>query len=245
MENLEAILTVSTIAGLATTLGSLCAILLKHPQEKLLAGLLAGACGIMASVVLLDLIPAAWQTGARWQLIPGLSAGLLVMHLAKQKLQPPSGSSPFNRRQQFKRLGVLVAAGIALHDLPEGMAIAIGQESHAQLGAVIALAIALHNFPEGMATATPLLMAKIRRWKIFALNLAIAVFTPLGAFIGLVALQLAHNSLSFFLALAAGAMSYLVLVELWPLSRELQPRYAVFSGCGGFILFSGMSLLLV
>ncbi len=55
-------------------------------------------------------------------------------------------------------MGYLIAIGIALHDLPEGIAIAVGYAAQENLGLIIALAIGLHNIPEGMATAAPLLM---------------------------------------------------------------------------------------
>jgi ZIP family zinc transporter len=246
VENLWQILYYSAIAGLATTLGALLILLLGQPEEKLLASLLAGACGVMTAVVAADLLPAAWESGSVWQMTAGMLSGLLFMYLANQRLQlyQPPVSLSCNRRQQFKRMGLLVAAGIALHDFPEGMAIAIGQESRAELGSIITLAISLHNLPEGMVIAAPLLMANIRRWKIVVLTLGLAVFTPLGALSGLGALRLVHSSLAFFLALAAGAMSYLVYAELWPLSRRLQPRYALLSGFIGFALFAAMSLFL-
>ncbi|WP_019851294.1 ZIP family metal transporter [Desulfitobacterium sp. PCE1] len=243
MEDWLPILWVSTIAGLATTLGSLLVLMFGRPKEQVLATLLAGAGGVMLAVVSLDLLPTAWQIGPLRQVILGFIIGLAFMKLADKQLNSSSPSLPLSRRQRLKRIGLLVAAGIALHDLPEGMAIAIGQEATGELGFLIAIAITLHNLPEGMATTAPLKMAEMKSWKILLLNFGIAFFTPLGALIGLLAIDRVQNSISFFLALAGGAMTFLVFAELWPLSRERHPRYALLGGVLGYLFFAGISFL--
>ncbi|AFM02058.1 putative divalent heavy-metal cations transporter [Desulfitobacterium dehalogenans ATCC 51507] len=243
MEDWLPILWVSTIAGLATTLGSLLVLMFGRPKEQVLATLLAGAGGVMLAVVSLDLLPTAWQIGPLRQVILGFIIGLAFMKLADKQLNSSSPSLPLPRRQRLKRIGLLVAAGIALHDLPEGMAIAIGQEATGELGFLIAIAITLHNLPEGMATTAPLKMAEMKSWKILLLNFGIAFFTPLGALIGLLAIDRVQNSISFFLALAGGAMTFLVFAELWPLSRERHPRYALLGGVLGYLFFAGISFL--
>lgn len=243
MPSLATILWISTIAGLATTLGSLLVLVFGHPSERLLASFLAGAGGVMLAVVTVDLLPTAWNIGPPSQILAGLILGLAFMYLADKRLHAPTSALPTSRRQRLKRVGLLVATGIALHDLPEGMAIAVGQEASQELGLLIALAITLHNLPEGMATATPLKMASIRSWKILFLNIGIAFFTPLGALMGFLALETVQNSLTFFLSLAAGAMAFLVLAELWPLSRERHPHYALLGGTVGYLFFGLLSLL--
>ena len=244
MQDLVEIFKVSLVAGLATTLGSLLVLVFGKPQARVLASLLAGAGGVMLAVVSVDLLPSAWGIGPPLQVGAGFGLGLGFMFLADRRLNVSDNALPLSRRQRLKRTGLLVAAGIALHDIPEGMAIAISQEAAPGLGLLIALAITLHNLPEGMATSAPLSMARIRRWKILALNCGIAFVTPLGALLGLLALEGVKNSLAFFLAFAAGAMTLLVFAELIPLAREQQPRYALLGGTLGFILFAVISMLL-
>jgi len=243
MHDMYEIIWISMIAGLATTLGSLLVLLFGKPKERVLASLLAGAGGVMLAVVSIDLLPNAWKIGPPLQVIVGFILGLFFMYLAENRLNVSTNTLPLSRRQRLKRTGLLVATGIALHDLPEGMAIAVSQEAAPGLGFLIFIAITLHNLPEGMATTAPLKMAGIRWWKILLLNIGIAFFTPLGALIGILALQGVQNSLAFFLSLAAGAMSFLVFAELWPLSRERHPRYALLGGTIGFIFFTLISTL--
>ncbi|HBV85213.1 ZIP family metal transporter [Desulfosporosinus sp.] len=244
MHDIFQIVWISMIAGLATTLGSLLVLMFGKPKERVLASLLAGAGGVMLAVVSVDLLPEAWEVGPPLQVGLGFVLGLLFMYLADARLNVSNNTLPLSRRQRLKRTGLLVATGIALHDIPEGMAIAVSQEAAPGLGFLIAFGITLHNLPEGMATTAPLKMAQIRWWKILLLNIGIAFFTPLGALLGLLALEGVQNSLAFFLAFAAGAMTFLVFAELMPLSRERHPRYALLGGTVGFILFSLISLLL-
>lgn len=241
MDEMYKIIWISMIAGLATTFGSLLVLLFGKPQERVLASLLAGAGGVMLAVVSVDLLPSAWKSGPPLQVSAGFIIGVLFMFLAARRLHGTNSALPLSRRQRLKRTGLLIATGIALHDIPEGMAIAVSQE--AGLGLLIAFAITLHNLPEGMATSAPLKMAGIRGWKILLLNVGIAFFTPLGALLGLFVLENVQNSLAFFLALAAGAMAFLVFAELIPLSRERHPRYALLGGTIGFIFFTLVSLL--
>ena len=179
MSDFISILWISAIAGLATTLGSMIVLMMGRLNEKTLAALLVGSGGVMLAVVAVDLLPTACKTGPLPQTLAGLAIGLAFMYFADRRINTSAPDLPMSRYQRLKRTGLLVAAGIALHDLPEGMAIAVGQEAESSLGFLIALAIALHNLPEGMATATPLKMAQISPIKIILLNLGIAIF-PLG-----------------------------------------------------------------
>lgn len=243
MHEMFEIVWISMIAGLATTLGSLLVLLFGKPKERVLALLLAGAGGVMLAVVSIDLLPNAWKIGPPLQVVFGMVLGLLFMYFADSRLNMTDTTLPLSQRQRLKKIGLLVATGIALHDIPEGMAIAVSQEAAPGLGLLIALGITLHNLPEGMATTAPLVMARIRGWKILLLNIGIAFFTPLGAVFGLLALESVQNSLTFFLSFAAGAMLFLVFGELVPLSRERHPHYALLGGMLGFVLFALISLL--
>ena len=143
---------------------------------------------------------------------------------------------------RYFQLGLLVAIGIALHDLPEGMAIAAGHTVRSETGVMLALAIGLHNIPEGIASATPFVMAGVkRRWILLAM-LLISFFTPLGAWLGLLLLNLGPQLISILLSLAGGAMISLVIREMIPEAwaiNKLTSFLGFLAGCGllGFMTF--------
>lgn len=230
-----------TIAGLATTAGAVLVMYLGKPGENILAFLLAAAGGVMLAVVFVDLLPTAWSYGPTWQVAGGLVLGIMFMSLAVSTLSP-KGSPSTTRRQRLKNTGLLIAMGIALHDIPEGMAIAVGHEAAEKLGGLIALAITLHNLPEGMATAAPLRMAGIRPYKVVLLSLGISMVTPIGSALGLLAITFVSDTLTMFLSLAAGAMGLLVFQELLPTSSERHPNWSRLGVVVGFITFTLLSL---
>lgn len=228
----------SLIAGLATLVGAAMVCGFGRPRVRWLAGFMGFAAGVMTFVVLLDLLPYSYSYGSLLYTTLGFWLGVSLMKLLKvlvhnvAKRQMKAKGQHLNR---YLQLGILVAIGIALHDLPEGMAIAAGHKAHSETGLMLALAIGLHNIPEGIATATPFIMAGTKRWKILLLMLLISLFTPFGAWLGLLLLSLGDVLISLLLALAAGAMISLVLHDLLPEAWQTGKKASLLGfvfGCG-------------
>lgn len=233
----------SAAAGAATLLGAALVVALGRPGERLLAGFLGLAGGVMLAVVLLDLLPAAGRLGG-WRALAGAPFGLAVLFLLDLLLQGAGPATVVDRRRfAFLRLGYLTALGIALHDLPEGVAIAAGYAVAERLGGTITLAIALHNIPEGMATAAPLLLGGLSGQAILMLNAAVSLCTPLGAALGYWMAGISPLRLGTLLAVAAGAMLYVVLAQLLPHARRRHSRAARLGLGAGFLLFGTLTWL--
>lgn len=243
----------SVIAGLATVLGALIILVTGKPEEKLLSVLLGFAGGVMTAVVIFDLLPSALVYGNFIVVALGFLAGLCLMLMLDviislfPALQKHSGTqintAALQTKQQKRllKMGYLIAIGIALHDLPEGIAIAVGYAAKENLGLIIALAIGMHNVPEGMAIAAPLTMAGISRAKIVLLCLLISLFTPLGALLGILLVAISSHFIALLLALAGGAMVFIVKNELLPEARRYHPNYALCGLILGFLLIISLS----
>jgi len=242
---MEVIAVSSLIAGLATCLGCLVVLMIGNPRERTLSVLFGLASGIMLAVVVLDLLPSALEQGNFRQTATGFSIGIIIMLmldlLLSQVYSPVKRGGADNL--YFLKMGYLVAIGIALHDLPEGIAIAAGYSAQHQLGLIIALAIGLHNIPEGMATATPLKIGGVPGYKILLLNIIVSMFTPVGALIGIALVNLSPDHIAMLLAVAAGAMSFIVKNELLPVSRKRHPNYSTLGGIIGFLFILGLSII--
>ena len=118
--------------------------------------------------------------------------------------------------------GLVMAAAIALHNVPEGMVIgaSFARTVHQILanrgGLTMALVIGLHNIPEGMAVAVPLIsggMSKLRAVGVTALS---GAPTVLGAVLGFLIGTISPTALVVSLSFASGAMLYVVFGELLP-----------------------------
>ncbi|MCR6545440.1 ZIP family metal transporter [Dehalobacterium formicoaceticum] len=240
---MEKIIIYSGLAGLATCLGGLLVIWVRNPGERFLASTLGLAAGIMFGVTILDLLPSAWIFGTPTKFFAGLGSGILFMRLLDAILTQTTPRLPRTRDPiHFLHMGYLVAIGIALHDLPEGMAIAVGYEATEELGLIIALAIALHNIPEGMAIALPLKIGGAKAKTIIFIALLASFCTPLGTLAGMVLISFSRHFISFLLAAAAGAMLYIVFAELGPESKRRHPNFAKLGAVLGMLLIGLLSL---
>ena len=118
--------------------------------------------------------------------------------------------------------GLVMAAAIALHNVPEGMVIGASYASStADLlanrgGLTMAIIIGLHNIPEGMAVAVPLISGGMAKWKAVGTTAATGFPTVLGAVIGYTVGAMGPVALALSLSFASGAMLYVVFGELLP-----------------------------
>ena len=80
----------------------------------------------------------------------------------------------------------------------------------------VSLGIAVQNFPEGAIISLPLRAEGASRMKAFLLGVVSAVAESLAAIVTLLLSQLLIPALPWLLALAAGAMVYVVVEELLP-----------------------------
>lgn len=116
--------------------------------------------------------------------------------------------------------GLLLAIGITIHNLPEGIAVGAGYMHSPQFGLFIAVAILLHNIPEGIATALPLYQGGMSKRKAFSIALLSGLAEPVGAVFAALFLGAFRPLVPFSLALAGGVMMFITLDELIPAARE-------------------------
>lgn len=206
------------IAGLGTCLGALIIVVFGRLGSASISLLLGFASGIMTAVIVFDLLPSSLHYGSLTTTVTGFAGGIMLMAFLDLGLNILAPS--FFRGRGYLKMGYLIAAGIALHDLPEGFAIAAGFAAAEKLGPILALAIGLHNIPEGMATAAPLRYGGMGAARVLSLNAIISLVTPLGTFIGLELVETSYTFIGLLLAFAAGAMTYIVFGELAPESRR-------------------------
>jgi ZIP family zinc transporter len=108
-------------------------------------------------------------------------------------------------------------AAITLHNLPEGLAVGVSfGGGDAGAAAALAIGIGLQNLPEGLAVALPLRRDGMSRWRALWYGQLSAVVEPAAALLGAWVVAPAGPLLPFGLALAAGAMLYVVVEELIP-----------------------------
>ena len=124
----------------------------------------------------------------------------------------------------------MMVLAVALHNLPEGMAVGVvaagwltGSESISYAGALaLSLGIALQNLPEGAIISMPLSSNGMKRSKAFGYGVASGIVEPIGAALTILLAGLVVPILPYLLSFAAGAMLYVVVEELIPEMSEGQ-----------------------
>ena len=135
--------------------------------------------------------------------------------------------NPEGVRSSLSKNTMLVLA-VALHNIPEGMAVgvtfvgAISDNTGITVAGALALAvgIAIQNFPEGAIISLPLHAGGSSRKKSCFLGIMSGVVEPIGAVLTVIFAEIAVPLLPYLLSFAAGAMIYVVTEELIPESQN-------------------------
>jgi ZIP family zinc transporter len=229
----------SALAGLASGLGGLVVVALPHLPRRIYDALLGFSAGVMLGAAALTLFWPALQQGSTTAAVLGAVAGggmILVLDRFVPHLEPhflprlPQGGNG--------RLSTLLLAAMALHNLPEGLAVGVAYGSgKASFGLVVAIAVAAQNVPEGMAVALPLRARGASRAAAVLWATGSGLLEPLAAALGYHFVSRVQTLVPFGLALAAGAMVFVVSDQLIPECRRVAadkaPSVALL---GGFVM---------
>ncbi len=151
----------------------------------------------------------------------------------KAAAEPADNRSP--QYSSLKRTGIFTALGIAIHNLPEGLAVFAGVSTgNTALGLLVATAIALHNIPEGITVSVPIKEATGSSKMAFLISFASGMAEPIGALLGYLILSpfLTPSLIAGLLAFAAGIMVYISLDELIPATLQYGTAHLMILGIG-------------
>ena len=211
----------------ATTLGALPALLLRGIPQKVEDSLLGMAAGMMLAASAFSLILPGLEAGEQLfgqrvlgaaVVVLGMALGVLLM-LGLERFIPhahdstgPCGPLP----ERCGRVWLFVFA-VALHNLPEGMAIGTSfAHNDLAVGLPVTTAIALQDIPEGLAVALALRNVDLSAGRAVLIAAASGLLEPLGALLGVGLTGGLAAAYPAGLGLAAGAMIFVVSHEVIP-----------------------------
>ena len=166
----------------------------------------------------------------------------LVPHLHKLS----GSDTEKHRDNEMLNKVLLFVLAIGIHNLPEGIAAGVGFGSGNTAEALlIAGGIALQNIPEGMVIIGPMLAAGLGKKKTFLYAFITGLVEVVGTFIGYFAVSISSAILPFALAFAGGTMLYVISDEMIPETHAHgEERGATYSLLLGFCLMLAFDFLL-
>ena len=244
------------IPFLGTSLGAAGVFFMKDGMSQKLQRMLTGfAAGVMVAASVWSLIIPAMEQSAdmgRLAFIPafvGVWMGFIFLFVMDSVIPHlhlnsdcPEGA-PCNLGKS-----TMMVLAVALHNLPEGMAVGVvaagwlsGNESISFASAMtLALGIALQNMPEGAIISMPLKSNGMKNGKAFGYGVISGAIEPVGAVITILMANLVMPLLPYMLSFAAGAMLYVVVEELIP-----EMSQGEHSNIGTVFFAVGFSLMMV
>jgi len=181
------------------------------------AGLMLGACFGLAAE--------GTRYGA-WQTIAGANLGVLFILGTQRWLGRHEVRFGAAGGVEARRMALMVVV-MTVHSFAEGVAVGAAFGGGAELATVITIAIAVHNVPEGLAISAVLRprgvsLAACAGWSVFS-----SLPQPLMAVPAFLFVEAFRPALPWGLGFAAGAMVFMVFVELLPEAYEDAPRPAI------------------
>lgn len=241
---------VTGMGGLA--LGGVIASLIKRESLKTTSLLLSFTAGLMLCIVCFDMVPEAVDATGNYYLAPiFLVVGFGVTFLLNCWIDRSAHHEDSHHshscacgHHDLHTAGIVLAAAVALHNLPIGLVIgtSVALSGISYTSILAALTIALHNIPEGMSIAIPLLHDGSKARSAIGIAGLSGLPTVLGALIGYFVGGTTPLALAIAMSLAGGAMLYVIFFELLPEAyRNWKSKWSVLATIIGFAL--GIMLL--
>jgi len=249
----------TTLVGLSMGAGSLLSFFIKETNKRFLALSLSFSAGIMIYVSFMAILPEGMELiesyyGEHNQFIAlgGFFGGMLITAIVEKLVHKFGGHihghdhhhqhhEHGENDKHLSKLGLMSAIAIAIHNLPEGLAIFTAGLKDIRVAIPIAAAVVLHNIPLSIAISVPIYHSTGSKKKAFIYSLLVGLCQPLGAIIGYMVLSQFFNDLTFgiMFSVVAGIMIFVSLDELLPSSQKYEDHHiSVYGAIAGMMVMA-------
>lgn len=262
-------LLLTVFAGCATGIGSAIAFFAKNTNAKFLSFSLGFSAGVMIYISFMELLYEARLnitelsgSAKEGTLITAAAFfGGIVIALLIDKIIPKA-ENPHelhsieemsgkqiadDHNHKLRRMGVVTAIAIAIHNFPEGIATFISAIESPKVGIAIAAAVAIHNIPEGIAVSVPIYFSTGSKKKAFWYSFLSGLAEPVGAIFAYLLLMpfMTPMLMQCTFAIVAGIMIYISLDELLPAAHQYGQNHLAIYGVVGGMAVMALSLILL
>ncbi len=222
MSVLAFILLFTLLGGVLSIIAASLILLVPHHRHpELLPHGVSFALGALLSVAFLDLLPNAFEKAGIAR-VGSLSATILVGLLSFFLLEKlllwrhchANDCATHTSGHLHQPAGTLIVLGDGIHNFVDGVLIGAAFLVDIQLGIVTSLAVVAHEIPQEVGDFAILLQSGYSSGRAFLYNMVSSLGTVLGGL--LASLSTLHQSLPYFLALAASSFIYVAVADLIP-----------------------------
>lgn len=230
MTGFGASVAVGTLIGVAGTgLGGAVCYMIPQPTKTIQSAMLTFSGGVMVAMVVFSMLPEAFLGRPFWPGAISLLLSALFVGMLSAALRVPLNGAQTEEglRLRLQRTSLMIISAIALHNLPEGLAIGTGLSVRSDYTVTLIILMLLHDIPEGMAAGVGLRAGHMNAWKGIGACVLTGIPTGIGAAAGYFAGEISQSFISASIAFAAGAMLLVTCMELLPNARGLDNRRRV------------------
>ncbi len=229
------------ITALATGLGALPLCFKKIWSDRWIGSGNALAAGLMLAASLSLTLQGFHESIIRT--VIGLMAGAVFVGLALKMHNPQEETMEENK---LSIRAALIVGIMTVHSFAEGVGVGVSFAGTHQLGWFITAAIAIHNIPEGLAISLLIVPKGISVWRACGWSIFSSLPQPLMAVPAFLFVSSFTSALPIGLGFAAGAMVWLVIKEIIPeATQEAGASLTASIGLVSFMVLLALQFILV
>src|SRR6056297_223222 len=213
------------LTALATGLGALPLLALRRVPDKWMGISNGAAAGLMLAASF-QLVREGLNISMSRTVI-GMLIGLAAIVVSQKVLSRDHEMSVAELEGASARKALLILGVMTAHSFAEGIGVGVSFGSTVTFGVFISLAIAVHNVPEGLAISLSMVPRGVPVWRAAWWSVFSSLPQPLMAVPAFLFVQVFEPVLPVGLGLAAGAMIWMAQSELVPEAIELAPKEQV------------------
>lgn len=162
-----------------------------------------------------------------WRTTAGALLGLALVAISRRFLKDREEMDIGQLRGADAIKAMLIVGIMTVHSFAEGIGVGVSFGESETFGGFISAAIAVHNIPEGLAISLVLIPRGVKIWHAAGWSIFSSLPQPLLAVPAFLFVEAFTPFLPVGLGIAGGAMIWMVFAELAPESLEKQPAHVV------------------
>jgi len=237
------VLIYALLTAIATGLGALPFLLIKQLSERLTHFAYATAAGLML-IASFQLVNEGRADGLSLTVL-GVIVGFILLVIIKKNIDMDFTDTWKDMDRGDLSKIFLILGVMTLHSFAEGVGVGVSFARSDEFGIYISSAIALHNIPEGIAISIVLVSRGVSVWKSALWAIFTSLPQPLLAVPSFLLVEIFEPFLPIGMGLAAGAMVWICFSELLPEPfRKQKTIYVIAAVLLGMLVMLGLQLLL-